>query len=261
MVKKSMPLISCRDQKSADNQRSDWEVGGFELGQLEFECNNPDYDFYDCKKIVIFVHGFAANLDDVRAAYSRMAMFYADRGIGVAGFTWPTENRVAPIAYYADYRHALRSGPAFIRFCHNLFEINKEVNVQCHSMGSVLVCEALASAAFDRYKKSNMINKIAIHGGDASRYKFRWVKSYGQQSYKLRGLRSFYSAHDLVLKIPAKLLRWVKRIGECAMPADAPSNYDSIDAELLTGDRISHSDYKKNSIIMGHTVEWIGEII
>jgi len=206
------------------------------------------------ERSVILIHGFSNNETKALNAYDMMKAYYESRGFVVYGFIWPSNGYVGARSYISDFRrarnakHGLRQTIAKIKLAN---EQEHQINIQCHSMGSVVAMECL------NIIESGMIHRIAIHGGDATRNLFKDYRKYGDDRYKLNAVLNLYSENDMVLSKAAKLFRPVKRVGEEPLPSSAPVNWSSVDAEAFGGGIVRHNSYKSDQGILNYTAEWL----
>ena len=231
------------------DRRDDWREGGYSVGNISVQ-DIPKAGRGNSAAL-LYIHGFSNDYIDVAKAYSAMAKIQQRKGLQCYGFTWPSEGN---LRYYSDLSHCRRSRQALIRVLKHLATKHKHVNIQCHSMGSILTMGAMTEKEWT----DDLVEHIVIHGGDASRWQFRRRRRYGRVARKLGyGLWNMYSKYDRVLSLASQLMRPVRRIGSGPMPRSAPDFYESSSAAELTGEKIRHGDYKSNKQILEATVEWI----
>ena len=239
-----MTIASCRNAKDQGDNRDDWKQGGFSLIE-----HGPKQEYSGTGTALIYVHGFSNTLDDVFKAYSGMFAVQKQRGINIYGFTWPSEGN---IRYFSDLLHVRKSKRALYEFVRSLKRIGySRVVIQCHSMGSILVMEMLT----EDYVSALDVDTVIIHGGDATRKKFKSGRKYGKAAWKLQKLISMWSKRDRILKL-AKFFRPVKRIGSYKMVRRAPDNYKSQNYSYTPGcGTIRHGSYKKCKDILDDSVK------
>lgn len=241
-----MFTASCRDGNDPGDQRDDWRDGGFS------EIKHPPAKLMKfTRTALILVHGFASKLPKVVSAYTEMAKVQSrdgNGGLDVYGFTWPSEGN---IRYFSDLLHVRKSKRALHQFIKSLRHKGYDrIAIQCHSMGSILVMEMLC----EDYCKPGEIQEIIIHGGDASRKKFKKRRKYGKNSFKVDRLHSFWSKNDRVLRL-ARFLRPARRVGRHELPGRKPDNFISYNYSMDShGVEIRHSSYRKSKEILNESV-------
>ncbi len=240
-------MFSCREGFSGSDRRSDWREGGYVESFTPYREPSAGKKPKSC---LLYIHGFSNDYGEVQEAYNDMAQIQQRKGLQCYGFTWPSEGN---LRYYSDLSHCKRSRQALIRVLKHLATKHSSVNIQCHSMGSILTMGAMTEDEWE----PGLVRYIYIHGGDASRWQFKRRWRYARVSRKVESVTNMYSEWDRVLSMVSRLMRPVKRIGNGPMPSSAPGNYVSIDVAEWTGEKIRHGDYKSNKLILEATGKWI----
>ncbi len=235
---------NCRAAKDTGDQRSDWKQGGFSLIN-----HGPDIQYSGLGTALIYVHGFSNKIEEVLNAYDGMCEKQSQFGISIYGFTWPSEGNWR---YFSDLLHVRRSKKALHEFILNLRRKGySRIVLQCHSMGSILVMEMLT----EDYCKPKDVQVVIIHGGDASRKKFKKRRKYGSNSFKLDKLVSMWSKNDRVLRW-ARIVRPARRVGRYRMHKRAPDNFTSQNYSFTRNcGEIRHSSYRKCKDILQDSVQ------
>ena len=239
-----MLIGNCRAAQDPGDQRRDWKEGGYSLIE-----HNPEIQYPDLGTALIYVHGFSNKIGEVLDAYSGMCEIQNQYGINIYGFTWPSEGN---IRYFSDLLHVRRSKKALHGFILSLKRKGySKIVLQCHSMGSILCMEMIASD----YCKPGDVHTVIIHGGDASRKKFKKGRKYGRNAYKLNKLVSMWSRNDRVLRW-ARILRPARRVGRHKLPKRVPETFEGMDySYVLDCGEIRHSSYRKCKGILDDSIQ------
>jgi esterase/lipase superfamily enzyme len=99
---------------------------------------------------LIFIHGFAVSYGDAVRQAAQIALDLNFRGAPLL-YTWPSQGVVTPFAYQIDKDNASHAAKILTDFLVDFFTQTKSENVHllAHSMGTVVLCDAL-NAAFQR---------------------------------------------------------------------------------------------------------------
>lgn len=101
------------------------------------------------KRVLLLVHGYNNDEDDVNRAYALIERKVAERLAGhydvVVGYTWPGGN--LGVSYFQAKHRAKACAPRMLRWLQTLLGAASSVDINCHSMGNLVVLRALQDLA------------------------------------------------------------------------------------------------------------------
>lgn len=163
--------------------------------------NNPE-------EILIFVHGFNTNFAD--ASYRTAQIIYDMQYNGkVVLFSWASNGKVADYLYDRDSAYLARKD--FVDFLDAIISANqgKRINILAHSMGNLLVMDALANNA--NSIRPLKISKLIMAAPDVDRDQFLKMLPDVQ---KITGSTTLYASSEDKALFASKLLARNVRAGD-----------------------------------------------
>ncbi len=217
-----------------------------------FDVPAADFDDYIRKKsskdALIFVHGFNT---DFRSAVYRTAQIAWDLNPSgpVFLFSWPSNGQTTDYLYDKDSAYGARD--SFIELLRHLkVDLNIEnVSVIAHSMGNIVVLDALAghSKTKDPFSISNFI--MAAPDID----KDQFMEMVPQAKKVVSKMTLYASSSDRALKVSKMLARGIARAGDIS--GDAPIMLPEIESIDVTnvGDEflgLNHNTFASTRSVM-----------
>jgi esterase/lipase superfamily enzyme len=198
------------------------------------------------KKALIFVHGFANTFQDALFRNAQMIWDLQYPGLSIV-FSWASSGGLLDYVY--DQNSANHARPAFIALLRKLEALGvDQIDVLAHSMGNLVVLEALASHS----QTSNpvKIGELLMAAPDVDRDVFVGLIPAVQRI--TRGLTLYASSADKALaasRIPAG----VPRAGD--VPFDGPvvlKDLETIDVTAIGEEflGLNHSEFATNRVVM-----------
>jgi esterase/lipase superfamily enzyme/Tfp pilus assembly protein PilF len=200
------------------------------------------------KTALVFVHGFNTTFEDALYRNAQIAWDLQYNGLSVL-FTWASRGKVTDYIY--DKESAYLARDAFIAL---LEKLNRnygieQVNVLAHSMGNLIVVDALANYA----RTSNPIHvaHVVMAAPDVDRNQFLTLAPVAKTV--VGGMTIYVSSADRALAASRRLAGDVPRAGD--VPADGPiilPNVETIDVTAM-GENIfglNHSVFAASRDVM-----------
>jgi esterase/lipase superfamily enzyme len=212
-----------------------------------FFCETRRYALRsDERDALVFVHGFNTSFEDAVRRTAQLAYDLGFQGPALA-FSWPSQARLELMSYNKDRRNAELSADALRSV---LLDLSRKANVQrinviAHSMGNLVLTEALAAMASENAN----IRQIALLAPDIDTEIFRRLALKFTQSRA--HITLYASSADLALVASQKFAGY-PRAGQGGENIVVVPGIDSIDASnvdtSLVGGR--HQYYADNSQIL-----------
>lgn len=198
---------------------------------------------------LVFVHGYRTSFDE--AAY-RMAQIIYDmqyRGVAVL-FSWPSDGGF--LQYLHDRDSALGARQRFMDLLH-LLQVEagiQRVDVLAHSMGNLVVVDALANYAATNSPRR--IGELIMAAPDVDRDQFRASVAALQQVTE--GMTLYASSADKAISLARDLAGGVPRAGDVfgGRPIAAPG-VDVIDVTAMGEEMlgVNHSVFAETRVLIG----------
>ncbi|KMW56840.1 putative lipoprotein [Candidatus Rhodobacter oscarellae] len=199
--------------------------------------------------IVVFVHGFNIDAQDCFEAHRNLAATIRNNGFAEAvfvSFSWPANGEV--FDYYEDDQDARGSALDLVSSARAVFaqlstpECRVRVHVMAHSMGSLVVREALRDAPGSRVARQSAwgIANLITFGADISTRSVR--RSEGASILeKSQRWTNYFNRHDGVLATSnAKRFLSAPRLGRHGVPRERRDEIADVDMtarwEAVQGD-------------------------
>ena len=204
--------------------------------------------YSDCSEVFLFVHGYNTSFQNAIYRGGQMAWDLGLKGVPVV-FSWPSGEGV--LKYLYDKDSALGAKDAFLECLTMLKSIPtiQKIHLLAHSMGNLLVLEALAS---NRYlTKSFQIAELMLAAPDVDRDNFELLLPKIQHSIK--NVTLYASSRDKALATSKKLAGNIPRAGDVSRkgPIILPG-METIDVTSLGGELLglNHSTFAENHSIL-----------
>lgn len=205
-----------------------------------------DINSQKTKQALVFVHGFNNSFED--SVYRAAQIFWDLRFTGLPVlFSWASRGGVC--SYIYDQQSALNARENFLRMLDMLTDQGvEEVFILAHSMGNLLVTEALSQA---HEAQIRFIHELVMAAADVDKDNFR---QFCHKMVNLHGKMTLYaSAADRALLASMKLADNIFRAG--FVPEEGPivlPGLDTIDGTPL-GDEmfgLNHGDYAEEATFL-----------
>lgn len=252
-----MLFISSRQELSNEEQIGPdqfWDLrmrGGMVTSRRELSGLEEIQAAVAGKKVLLLVHGYNNELEDVTRAYhlieSKVQRFMGNQYDLVIGYTWPAgDDRF-------DYFSAkTRSGALAPRFRENLRQFHntstrpKSLDLMAHSMGTRLIFESLKYLT-TRNVVRNVINMASAVDNESIEKNQEYFTANG----RVKNSFVFHSRHDHVLNVAYRIAEWDLALGLYGPedPGDVMQN--SKHTYVVNCKRVirSHGEYKENDDI------------
>lgn len=199
------------------------------------------------KTALIFVHGFNTSFTEAILRNAQIVWDLQYRGVSVL-YSWSSKGSVADYLYDRDSALFARKG--FLEVINRLRnDPNIEaINVLAHSMGNLVVVEALSASASSA--KPVSIDQLVMASPDIARDAF--IAAVPDLAKIAKGMTLYASGADRALKISGSLASF-PRAGD--VPTTGPvvlSQLDTIDVSLV-GDELlglNHTEFATNRAVM-----------
>lgn len=196
------------------------------------------------REALLFVHGYNVSFED---AVRRTAQISYDLGfVGApAAFSWPS--KASYVAYPKDETEAEWAIPHFAEFIDHIVRDGRidKLHIIAHSMGTRILCRALASISRETLKQ---IRTVSLAAPDIDADVF--VRDIAPMFASGTALTTLYaSSNDTALRA-SKAFHGSRRAGDATGGIVIASGVDTIDASDVDTSLIGHSYYgDRRSII------------
>lgn len=200
------------------------------------------------KRILMLVHGYNNELEDVTRAYdlieNQVQRLMGNQYDLVIGYTWPAGND------RFDYFSAkTRSGALAPRFRDNLRQLHnsatrpKSLDVMGHSMGTRLIFESLK-----HLNTRNVIRNLINMASAVDNESIETNREYFPANGRVKNSFVFHSRHDHVLNVAYRIAEWDLALGLHGPEDPADVMQHSKHTYVVNCKRVirSHGDYKGN---------------
>jgi esterase/lipase superfamily enzyme len=198
---------------------------------------------------LVFVHGFNNSFEDALYRNAQIISDLSYKGVPVL-FSWPSRGRV--LDYLYDRDSALGARRAFISVLETLQQQPniKKVHILAHSMGNLVVLDALASHPND--VRPLKLGELMMAAPDVDRDQYKGIA--GDVRKIVGGMTLYASSADLALAASKKVAGNIARAGDVP-DKDGPivlPDIDSIDVTKL-GEEIfglNHGTYAQSRSVL-----------
>ncbi|UDQ90772.1 alpha/beta hydrolase [Xanthobacter autotrophicus] len=204
------------------------------------------------KKALIFVHGFNSSFENSILRNAQIVWDLQYDGISVI-FSWPSKGSV--VDYLYDKDSTISSRGAFVRLIEKLRKEHgiEEVNILAHSMGNLLVLEALAG--YSQSRSPFTVARLLMAAPDVDRDSFLDLAPKAKSI--VNGMTLYASAADKALAISRQIAGGIPRAGD--VPAAGPIVMQEV-VETLDITAIGEEIFGLNHDIFGSSRDLIEDI-
>jgi esterase/lipase superfamily enzyme len=187
----------------------------------------------DQKSALIFIHGFNVTFEDAIRRTAQIGWDLQFNGV-ITTFSWCSEGRKR--SYLTDERNARLAAPRLFE----LLEIlRKDVGVEsiqviAHSMGNLVLMEALRKLAADRHPLT--LDEVIFAAPDCDAVEFR--RALGEFKEKARRYTLYGSEADLALRISKDIRSDYPRAGDGGERILVVEGLETIDATAIGEDML-----------------------
>ena len=212
------------------------------------------------KDMVLLIHGFNNDFDQVTAAYLGFERRLRARGFNgnVSGFTWPSYGEW--FQYFGDVEQVEYAALGFLNFLLAFRPLlgNKKFHVNTHSMGAHLLIRALAAysridAIAEPLPGRFIVDEMTFFAADVSNEILERGEDGNIAVGEASRLTSYFSYKDPILGI-SQVVNRDGRLGLAGAerPKRLPSNAFQVDCSTLIE---SHSAYRDTTAVMEDLAE------
>jgi esterase/lipase superfamily enzyme len=185
-------------------------------------------------KAMVFVHGFNNRFDD---AVYRFAQIVRDGRLPVVPilFSWPSRGIGSLNAYQADREVATQSGGSLQELLDAVASVPgiQEITLVCHSMGCLVMLDALHAVAQRGGKTAAKLKNVALVAPDVEADVF--LKQIGEMGPRRPRFALFVSQDDTALKLSGSLPGNTARLGDIS-PEQEPYKSELAQQKILVFD-------------------------
>ncbi|WJS96799.1 alpha/beta hydrolase [Flavobacterium johnsoniae] len=201
----------------------------------------------DQNDILLFIHGY--NVDFKEAMY-RTAQLGYDLNFkgGVTAFSWPSEATVT--GYAADTDTAALSSNYLCDFIKILLETKdlKKIHIIAHSMGNVVLTNALVKLKNENLFPNTLINQIILAAPDIDKDIF--ISQLMPEINRNFGLTLYASDKDKALIASKRIRSGYIRLGEGGDNIVIAEGLDSIDASRVDTSLLGHGYFADTQTLL-----------
>ena len=212
------------------------------------------------KDMLLLIHGFNNDFDEVTAAYLDFDKKVHRAGFkgNVMGFTWPSYGQW--FQYFGDIEQVEFASFGFLNFLLDFRPLlgEQKFHLNTHSLGAYLVIRALAAysridAIAEPVPDSFIVDEMTFFASDVSNEILETGEDGNIAVGETRRLTSYFSSKDPVLGI-SQVVNGDGRLGlgGAERPSRLPRNAFQIDCSTLIE---SHSAYRDTPEVMDDLVE------
>jgi len=186
-------------------------------------------------EVLVFIHGYNVTFHDAALRTAQLTYDLGFKGPPIL-YSWPSQGAI--YRYSADRESALWSADHLARLLDTVVAITgpKRVNVIAHSMGNLVLTEALSKLAFVRH--DTVLANLVLAAPDVPLDLFRQQLAPAIRRLVTR-LTIYMSAKDKALWA-SRLLSTHLRLGEATNPVRVFPDMDTIDASEVATDLLGH---------------------
>lgn len=199
------------------------------------------------KRALIFVHGYNTSFEDAALRNAQIIWDLQYPGLSVM-FTWASRGETA--SYFYDRESANHARLSFITLLKSLKETYgiEQVDVLAHSMGNLIVLDALSSYA--QTSSPTKIGELIMAAPDVDRNLFEQMIPLVHTI--TAGMTLYASSADKALQL-SRIPAGVPRAGD--VPAEGPmvlSNLQTIDVTAVGSEifGLNHTEFAQNRVVM-----------
>jgi esterase/lipase superfamily enzyme len=212
------------------------------------------------KNMLLLIHGFNNDFDEVTAAYLNFDRRIRSAGFdgNVIGFTWPSYGDW--FQYFGDVEQVEYAAFGFLNFILAFRPLlgEKKFHVNTHSMGAYLLIRALAAysridAIAEPLPGRFVVDEMTFFAADVSNEILERGEDGNIAVGEASRLTSYFSYKDPILGI-SQVVNYDGRLGLAGVerPSRLPKNAFQIDCSTLIE---SHSAYRSTADVMEDLVE------
>ncbi len=198
----------------------------------------------------VFVHGFSTSFENAALRTAQLAFDLQPYGGVPMFFSWPSQGKLAPLAYTTDETNSEWAKKDLLNFLKEIATISELSNIHliAHSMGNRILIPVLAKLAKD-YPKARAKYKETILAApdiDAETFErdFAPILASNPPSVTL-----YASNGDKALKWSKKIHTY-RRLGESNGDISVYPGIDTIDLDELDASFSSHSYYAEHKSVL-----------
>ncbi|ABA58272.1 conserved hypothetical protein [Nitrosococcus oceani ATCC 19707] len=167
------------------------------------------FDMMKDKRLLLLIHGYNNEADDVCRAYSiiqdNVHRYLKGNYDDIVGYTWPGGSE--PLNYYKARRRAGAVAPRVARWLAELTKVTQAIDVMDHSMGTRVILSALR---MDTTARLHNLYSMASAVEDES---IQYSREYFSSTKACDSVYVFHSRHDKVLRFAFKGAEWDRALG------------------------------------------------
>jgi esterase/lipase superfamily enzyme len=189
----------------------------------------------DDKDILLFVHGFNVTFDQAMMRSAQLGYDLNFKG-AVTAFSWPSNETV--LGYQADTDSSKFSSTYLSDFIKVILNTCKKLHIVAHSMGNVVLREALSQLREERVFPNESINQIILAAPDIDKDIF--INQIMPKINRGSKLTLYSSDKDKALITSKRMRAGYERLGEGGDNIVILDGLDSIDASKINTDFLGH---------------------
>ena len=195
---------------------------------------------------LIFVHGFNTSFEQALYRNAQIVWDLQFRGVPIL-FSWPSRGRMLDYGY--DRNSALAAPTAFLKVIRLVARepTLKRIHILAHSMGNLVVLEALSSLG--RSAKGIKLGQLLMAAPDIDRDHYRGMAAGVRKT--VAGMTLYASAADKALAVSKRLAGNIARAGD--VPIGGPivlPDIDSIDMTAIGDELLGHATYAQQRSVL-----------
>jgi esterase/lipase superfamily enzyme len=199
------------------------------------------------KDVLIFIHGYNVAFNESMFRSAQLGYDLNFKGV-VTAFSWPSNGSVT--GYVADTDTAKLSSLYLCEFIKKILNSSsiKKMHIIAHSMGNIVLTEALIQLRKENLFPHTIINQIILAAPDIDKDVF--VSQIMPQINRDFGLTLYASSKDKAL-IASKLLRKdFKRVGEGGQDIVIIDGLFSVDASKVDTSLLGHGYFSDTQMLL-----------
>jgi hypothetical protein len=184
---------------------------------------------------LLFIHGYNVKFNDAIFRTAQLGYDLNFQGV-VTAFSWPSCGALE--GYVADSENVRYSTPYLVDYIKLLLGCSKRLHIIAHSMGNVVLCEALKQLHEEKFGLLGAINQIILAAPDIDKDVF--IQQIMPAIKRVPNITLYASDKDKALLVSKKIRAGYRRLGEGGNNILIAEGLDSIDASDVGTDMLGH---------------------
>lgn len=205
----------------------------------------PGLDGSSPDELVIFVHGWAHDVDRARKKFRLVSDALRQNGVETPeiGYSWDSDT--ATLEFWQAVEIASRNGWKLATFLEKLHRQSPgtDVRIIAHSLGAEVAAEA--HEIMHEHDFNAKTTSLSFVGGAIDNDSVSLGGEYGQGlAHKVEQVDNFWKSDDQTLGIEYVAAMWDRAVGETGAEGETPDNYTDINVDYVT----EHDAYPKPDV-------------